>query len=288
MQLAYRWNTFALLDAGDGEKLERWGRYVLRRPDPQALWPRLQSARYWRQADAVYHRSASGGGHWEQPTKLPAQWIIHYDALRFRIAPTGFKHTGLFPEQAVNWDWMQQQVRAAKRPVRVLNLFAYTGGATVALAAAGAHVVHVDAAKRMVQGARDNADLSGLSAAPIRYLVDDVMKFIQREQRRGNRYEAIIMDPPHYGRGPTGECWKLEDALPDLVTRCASLLADAPLFCLINSYTTGFSPQVAANLLRQQVQATHGGTVTADEIGLPVQDSDLVLPCGSFGRWVAG
>ncbi len=287
MDLATRWKSYALLDAGDGEKLERWGDIILRRPDPQALWPRNHDARFWQQADGVYHRSASGGGHWERDPALPAQWTIEYGALRFQIAPTGFKHTGLFPEQAVNWDWMQDLVTRAQRPIRVLNLFAYTGGATVALAAAGAHVCHVDAAKKMVQRARENAALSGLAEAPIRYLVDDVMKFIQREQRRGNRYEAIVMDPPSYGRGPTGECWQLEEALADLVKRCAALLSDQPLFFLINSYTTGFSPQVAANLLLQQVKAAHGGVVTADELGLPIQDSELVLPCGTYGRWVA-
>lgn len=287
MLVARDWDDYELLDAGHGEKLERWGRVILRRPDPQAIWPPTREERYWNRATAVYHRSASGGGRWELPGQVPKRWTIEYGALRFYIELTGFKHTGLFPEQAVNWDWIREQVRRSKRTVRALNLFAYTGGATVALAEAGAEVCHVDAAKRMVARARENAALSCVGNRPIRYITDDVMKFIQREQRRGNRYDAIIMDPPTYGRGPTGELWKLEDTLHELLTCCASLLSDRPLFMLVNSYTTGFSPIVAANMLKALVKDQHGGEVSCGELALPIAQSDLVLPCGSYGRWAA-
>lgn len=287
MQVAKHWKDFEVLDAGEGEKLERWGRVVLRRPDPQAIWPRTQKGRIWEQVDAVYHRSATGGGRWEQKRPVPNRWSIAYRHLQFHIEPTGFKHTGLFPEQAVNWDWMQDLVKKERRAIRVLNLFAYTGGATVALAEAGAEVCHVDAAKRMVGRAKENATLSGLQSRPIRFITDDVMKFIQREVRRGNQYEGIVMDPPSYGRGPTGELWKIEDTLFDLIAACAELLSRSPLFFLVNSYTTGLSPSVASNMLKALVQGPRGGSVTSDEIGLPISGSELVLPCGAFGRWEA-
>lgn len=282
------WKDYELLDAGHGEKLERWGKVILRRPDPQAIWPPIRDEGFWKQADAVYVRSDTGGGHWEQQRPVPKRWAISYKQLRFHIEPTGFKHTGLFPEQAVNWDWMRGLVRKADRVIRVLNVFAYTGAATVALAEAGAEVCHVDAAKRMVARARENAALSGVDRCPIRFITDDVMKFIRREERRGNRYDAIVMDPPSYGRGPTGELWKLEEALYDLVHICKRLLSDRPLFFLVNSYTTGLSPIVAANMLKSLVHASHGGGVTCGELGLPISNSDMVLPCGAYGRWEAG
>ncbi len=285
MLVAREWQDYELLDAGNGAKLERWGNVILSRPDPQAIWPRERDDRFWSRADAVYHRSESGGGRWTMQKQLPRQWSIGYRDLRFHIEPTGFKHTGLFPEQAVNWDWMRALVRDAGRRVRVLNLFAYTGGATVALAAAGAEVCHVDAAKRMVTRARENDQLSGLGERPVRYITDDVQKFIQRELRRGNQYEAIVMDPPTYGRGPTGELWKLEEALFELIRDCARLLSDRPLFMLVNSYTTGFSPLVAANMLKREVSARYGGHVQSGEVALPITDSALVLPCGAYGRW---
>jgi 23S rRNA (cytosine1962-C5)-methyltransferase len=285
MLVADKWIDYELLDAGHGEKLERWGEIVLSRPDPQAIWPPLRDRRFWSRADAVYQRSDTGGGHWQKKRSLPEQWHIAYHTLQFIIEPTGFKHTGLFPEQAVNWDWMRQLIQHANRRIRVLNLFAYTGGATVALAAAGAEVCHVDAAKRMVTRARENVQLSGLGQRPVRYITDDVQKFIQRELRRGNQYEAIVMDPPSYGRGPTGELWKLEDALYPLIQDCARLLSSQPLFVLVNSYTTGFSPIVAANMLKTLVGRAHGGAVTSGELALPITDSDLVLPCGAYGRW---
>ena len=287
MLVARDWKEYELIDAGNGEKLERWDKIILRRPDPQAIWPPLRESRVWERADAVYVRSASGGGQWEQKRPIPQYWHINYGNLRFFVEPTGFKHTGLFPEQAVNWDWMQRIVKQHGRHPRVLNLFAYTGGATVALAAAGADVCHVDAAKRMVQRAKENVGLSGLSSAPVRYITEDVLKFILREQRRGNQYEAIIMDPPTYGRGPTGELWKLEDELYRLLEVCVSLLSRDPLFILVNTYTTGFSPLVAANLLKMLVKGTRGGSVSCGEVALPVSLSDVLLPCGSYGRWVA-
>lgn len=287
MLVARDWTDYELLDAGAGEKLERWGSIILRRPDPQAIWPPLRDGRYWDRAHAVYQRSDSGGGHWRTGSSTPGRWQVSYRDLQFHIEPTGFKHTGLFPEQAVNWDWMRELVENAGRRIQVLNLFAYTGGATVALAAAGAEVCHVDAAKRMVTRAKENAQLSGLGNRPVRYITDDVIKFIQREQRRGSRYDAIVMDPPTYGRGPTGELWKIEDNLYPLIEQCAVLLSDKPLFFLVNSYTTGFSPIVAANMLKTLVRERFGGTVKFGEVALPISCSDIVLPCGSFGRWSA-
>ena len=284
MYLASGWKDYAILDAGNGDKLERWGDVTLLRPDPQAVW--TMDPRADARADAVYHRSSSGGGHWEYQRTLPEQWTIAYRDLRFIVRPTGFKHTGLFPEQAVNWDWMRNEITAFQkrtgRPAKVLNLFAYTGGATCACAKAGAEVVHVDAAKGMVAWAKDNAAASGLSDAPIRYLVDDCVKFVKREIRRGNRYDGILMDPPSYGRGPTGEMWKIEDDLFPLVELCAELLSPDPCFFLIKSYTTGLAPTVLSNVLKLAVK---GGHAEADEIGLPIARGGLVLPCGASGRW---
>ncbi|WP_219837682.1 class I SAM-dependent methyltransferase [Paenibacillus sp. R14(2021)] len=279
------WKDYELLDTGNGEKLERWGSYVLRRPDPQVIWPIANETGRWTTADGHYHRSSSGGGEWEFRTKMPDRWSISYGELKFHIKPTSFKHTGLFPEQAVNWTWMMDKIRNAGRPVRVLNLFAYTGGATVAAAAAGAEVCHVDAAKGMVQWAKENAELSGLATAPIRYITDDVFKFVQREERRGKRYDAIIMDPPSYGRGPNGEMWKLEQNLFPFLEFCSTILSENPLFVLVNSYTTGLSPTVLHNMLHMTVGRKFGGTIHSGEIGIPITASGLTLPCGILGRW---
>ncbi len=283
MYLADEWKDYELIDCGGGEKFERWGNVTLLRPDPQAIWPMGGPCR----ADAHYLRSAAGGGHWEyQKKNLPESWKIALgDDLRFVVRPTGFKHTGLFPEQAVNWRWMQERIRAAGRPVRVLNLFAYTGGATAACLAAGAEVVHVDAAKGMVAWAKDNAAASGLADRQVRWIVDDVLKFVQREQRRGRTYQGILMDPPSYGRGPSGEVWKIEDSLFELVQACMGIVADDPVFFLINSYTTGLAPTVLANVLDLTMGERFGGAVEADEVGLPVTRRNLVLPCGASGRW---
>jgi len=285
MRLAEDWKDFELIDAGDGEKLERWGKYILRRPDPQAIWPIEDKNGRWEKIDAHYHRSSSGGGKWEFKRKLPEKWTISYGKLSFYIEPMGFKHTGLFPEQAVNWKWMMDKVRSAGRPANVLNLFAYTGGATVALASAGARVCHVDAAKGMVTRAKENLALSGLGDRPVRFIVDDVVKFVQREKRRGNLYDAVVMDPPSYGRGPKGELWKIEDELFGLVKLCTELLSDNPFFFLINSYTTGLSPTVLGNILSLAVTSRFGGRISSDEIGLPASASGLILPCGAVGRW---
>lgn len=281
MYLADGWQDYEILDAGDGNKYERWGKVRLLRPDPQAVWPMAAP----NAVDARYIRSAEGGGHWEYACALPESWTIAYGDLRFIVRPTGFKHTGLFPEQAVNWDWMRAIVsRSDVQPFRVLNLFAYTGGATTALAAAGAEVVHVDAAKGMVAWAKDNLAESGLAARPVRFIVDDVMKFVLREQRRGRAYEGILMDPPSYGRGPGGEMWKIEEGLYPLVAECAKLLSDNAGFFLINSYTTGLAPTVLSNVLRTALGG-RGGRVAADEVGLPISRDGLVLPCGASGRW---
>ena len=284
MYIADGWKDYEVIDTGDGEKLERWGEYILRRPDPQVIWPAADPAA-WRRADAWYHRSATGGGEWEFFRRLPDKWQIRYGTLRFWVRPTGFKHTGLFPEQAVNWDWMRGLIEDANRPVRVLNLFGYTGGATLACAAAGAHVTHVDAAKGMVQWAGENRALSGLPETSTRWIIDDALKFVRREARRGSRYDGILMDPPSYGRGPGGEIWKLENELFGLVDACREVLSEEPLFMLINSYTTGLQPAVLTNMLLRTVSARHGGRVEADEIVLPVTRGG-VLPCGASGRWV--
>ena len=283
MRTASEWQDYELLDASGGEKLERWGDVVLIRPDPQVIWNTPRGLE-WQRENAHYRRSASGGGAWEVRSLPKAEWTIGYRELRFLIRPTGFKHTGLFPEQAVNWDYMQGRIREAGRPVRVLNLFAYTGGATLACAAAGASVVHVDAAKGMVQWARENARLSGLSDAPVRWIVDDCKKFIERELRRGSRYDGIVMDPPSYGRGPGGEVWKLEDSIYELCGLAARLLSEDALFFLLNSYTTGLSPSVMQVLL-SVTAGERGGSVTSSEIGLPMGRNGLVLPQGSTAIW---
>lgn len=286
MYIADQWKDFEVIDTGAGDKLERWGNYILRRPDPQIIWPIEHEDAQWRNADAHYHRSSSGGGQWQiRNQQMPERWTISYNELRFHIKPTNFKHTGLFPEQAVNWSWMMNKIRSANRPIRVLNLFAYSGGATVACAAAGAEVCHVDAAKGMVQWAKENAVLSGLEEAPIRYITDDVFKFVQREQRRGRQYDAIIMDPPSYGRGPKGETWKLEENLFPFLQTCMTILSDKPLFMLINSYTTGLSPTVLQHLLTMSMGSKFGGQIHCGEIGLPITRSGLALPCGILGRW---
>lgn len=285
MFYANDWKDYELLDTGDGDKLERWGDVVLRRPDPQIIWPIRNETGAWKSADAHYHRSSSGGGQWETKRELPERWVIGYDKLSFYIKPTGFKHTGLFPEQAVNWRWMMDKIASAGRPIKVLNLFAYTGGATVACAYAGAEVCHVDASKGVVQWAKENVQLSGLGQKSVRFITDDVFKFVQREERRGNRYDAIIMDPPSYGRGPSGETWKLETNLYPFVEFCTGILSDNPLFFLINSYTTGLSPTVMHNILSMTVARKYGGTITCGEIGLPITSSKLLLPAGILSRW---
>ena len=278
------WKDYELLDASDGERLERWGKYILVRPDPQIIWRGVARHPLWQRADAVYRRSAAGGGAWKQ-NRLPTEWKINYRDLTFLIKPMGFKHTGLFPEQAANWDWFSEKIKRAGRPIKVLNLFAYTGGATVAAAKAGASVVHVDAAKGMVAQAKENARLSGLADAPIRYIVDDCKKFVEREHKRGNFYDAVIMDPPSYGRGPSGEVWKIEDSIDELVGLAAGLLSREPLFFLINSYTTGLSPLAMSYILDLKVRARFGGKTTAEELGLKVTKTGSYLPCGASARW---
>ena len=285
MYIDNQWEDYEVIDTGAGDKLERWGKYILRRPDPQIIWPIADESEQWKKPDGYYHRSSAGGGNWQLSPSLPEKWTISFKELSFHIKPTNFKHTGLFPEQAVNWSWMMDKIRKADRPIRVLNLFAYSGGATVACAKAGAEVCHVDAAKGMVQWAKDNAKLSGLEAAPIRYITDDVFKFVAREQRRGKQYDAIIMDPPSYGRGPSGETWKLEDHLFPFLQSCTDILSDRPLFILINSYTTGLSPSVLHNLLHLTMNKKYGGEIHCGEIGLPITKSGLNLPCGILGRW---
>ena len=284
MWIADGWNDYEVLDTSAGEKLERWGDYILVRPDPQVIWNTPHKVREWKQKNGHYHRSNKGGGQWEF-FDLPEQWSIHYGNLTFHLKPFSFKHTGLFPEQAVNWDWFSDKIKKAGRPVKVLNLFAYTGGATLAAAAAGASVTHVDASKGMVTWAKENAVASGLGDAPIRWLVDDCVKFVEREIRRGNHYDGIIMDPPSYGRGPKGEIWKIEEKIYSLVCLCEKLLSKDPLFFLINSYTTGLQPAVLSYMLGTAVAKKHGGKVSADEVGLPVSANGLVLPCGASGRW---
>ena len=298
MWVADNWKDYEVLDCSSGEKLERWGKYRLLRPDPQVIWSTPKNPSLWEKLNAHYHRSSKGGGDWEF-FDLPEQWTIGYRELKFNLKPFSFKHTGLFPEQAVNWDWMRSRLRLAldKEPDRnfkVLNLFAYTGGATVACAAEGyfgdphnshINVTHVDASKGMVGWAKENAAISGLENAPIRYLVDDCQKFIEREIRRGNKYDAIIMDPPSYGRGPKGEIWKLEESLYPFVELCVQVLSDKPVFFLINSYTTGLQPAVLSYILNTLVAKKYGGEVEANEIGLPVTSTGLTLPCGASGRW---
>lgn len=284
MWAADHWKDYEVIDTSKGEKLERWGKYILLRPDPQVLWDTPKKNPAWKHLNAHYHRSKKGGGEWEF-FDLPEQWAIHYRDLTFHLKPFSFKHTGLFPEQAANWDWFSDLIKNANRPVKVLNLFAYTGGATCAAAKAGASVTHVDASKGMVTWAKENAQASGLADAPIRWIVDDCVKFVEREIRRGNHYDAIIMDPPSYGRGPKGEIWKIEEKIHPFIALCEKLLSDDPLFFLVNSYTTGLAPAVLSYLISTEVVTKHGGTVTSDEIGLPVSSNGLILPCGAAGRW---
>ncbi|MEH2959420.1 class I SAM-dependent methyltransferase [Candidatus Merdisoma sp. JLR.KK006] len=290
MWIAGNWKDYEVLDTSKGEKLERWGNYLLVRPDPQVIWDTPREHKGWHQKNGHYHRSKKGGGEWEF-FSLPQQWSIAYkpdtpEALTFQLKPFSFKHTGLFPEQAANWDWFSEKIRSSKRPVKILNLFAYTGGATLAAAKAGAAVTHVDASKGMVGWAKENARSSGLENAPIRWIVDDCVKFVEREIRRGNHYDAIIMDPPSYGRGPKGEIWKIEDAIFPLIQLCTQLLSQEPLFFLVNSYTTGLAPAVLTYMLATALKQFQG-KVDAQEIGLPVSSTGLILPCGASGRWEA-
>ncbi len=289
MWIADNWKDYEVLDTSGGEKLERWGDYILVRPDPQVIWESQKENPGWHKMNGHYHRSNKGGGEWEF-FNLPKEWEIHYQNLTFRLKPFSFKHTGLFPEQAANWDWFSAIIRDALkkepgRQIKVLNLFAYTGGATLAAANAGAHVTHVDASKGMVTWAKENAAVSGLSDKPIRWLVDDCVKFVEREIRRGNQYDAIIMDPPSYGRGPKGEIWKIEDSIYPFVSLTSKILTDRPLFFLINSYTTGLQPAVLSYMIHLAIVSKFGGSVEAGEIGLPVTDTGLILPCGASGRW---
>ncbi len=284
MWVADKWQDYKLLDATNGEKLEDWKGHILIRPDPQAIWNTPKEHSAWNKAHARYSRSKSGGGHWDVKT-LPQSWRVRYRDLTFQVKPMNFKHTGLFPEQATNWDFMANKIKEANRPVKVLNLFAYTGGATMACAKAGAQVVHVDAAKGMVAWAKENAILCGLGDSPIRYIVDDCIKFVQREIRRGNRYDGIVMDPPSYGRGPGGEVWKLEQELFGLIELCKGVLSDDPLFFLVNSYSTGLSASVMAYMVHQTIVKEFGGKVVADEIGLPVENQDINFPAGATARW---
>ncbi len=286
MWIADQWKDYAVLDCGGGEKLERWKDKILVRPDPQAIWPRTQSCKLWDKPNAVYHRSKAGGGYWEI-NKLPPQWEVKYKQLTFNLKPMSFKHTGLFPEQAVNWDFISSCIKNAGRPVSVLNLFAYTGGATLAAANAGASVCHVDASKGMVQWAKENAVSSRLSDKPVRWIVDDCKKFVQREIRRGHKYDAIIMDPPSYGRGPSGETWKIENDIADFVKLALGLLSDTPLFVIISSYSTGLAPSVMAYILGININGSSKGKIEAQELGLPVESTGLILPCGSSARYKA-
>ena len=289
MWIADQWKDYEVIDCSDGEKLERWGKYILVRPDPQVIWNTKKRNQGWRKKNAHYHRSKKGGGEWEF-IDLPKQWQIHYRDLTFNLQPFSFKHPGLFPEQATNWDWFSELIinrKKAKpnREIKVLNLFAYTGGATIAAAKAGASVTHVDASKGMVTWAKENAISSGLKDAPIRWIVDDCVKFVEREIRRGKTYDAIIMDPPSYGRGPKGEIWKIEEKIHSFIALCTQVMTEEPLFYLVNSYTTGLQPAVIAYMMNTEIVSRYGGRVLSDEIGLPVSESGLVLPCGASGRW---
>lgn len=286
MWKAQNWTEYELLDTSDGERLERWGKYTLVRPDPQVIWKNVKGNKLWNKADAIYKRSSKGGGAWGK-NNLPEHWTINYDhlGLKFRIKPTGFKHTGLFPEQASNWDYIMEKIRSAGRPISVLNLFGYTGAATVAAAKAGASVCHVDAAKGMVAWGKENAEASGVREAPIRWIVDDCAKFVEREIRRGRKYDAIIMDPPSYGRGPGGEVWKLEDNIWDFVELTSKVLSDDPLFVIINSYTTGLSASTIGYIAESIFTKRFGGHAESQELGLRVTDTGLALPCGASTRW---
>lgn len=279
------WKDYECISAGNGEKLERWGNVIFRRPEPQAMWP-IEKTDLWNKVDGFYHRSNKGGGYWDFKSKLPEFWTVKYKDLTFKVSPTNFKHTGLFPEQAANWDFSMNKIKSANRLIKVLNLFAYTGAATMAASKAGAvEVVQVDASKGMTEWAKENMKLCGLGDHKIRFIVDDCLKFVQREARRGNKYDVIIMDPPSYGRGPNGEVWKFEQNLDVLISACMEILSDKPLFFLINAYTTGISSTVLFNILKTTMEKKYGGKVEAGEIGLPITENDLVLPCGIYGRW---
>ena len=285
MDIANKWKDYELLDMANGEKLERWKDVVLVRPDPQVIWKEKSFPNKWDRINARYVRSSSGGGHWEYSKKMPQSWQVKYKNLSFNIKPMGFKHTGLFPEQAVNWDWLIDKIQNANRPIKVLNLFAYTGGATIACSYAGAEVCHVDSSKGMTTWAKENMVSSGLENRTVRFIVDDVVKFVKRELRRGNKYDGIIMDPPSYGRGTSGEVWKFEENISDLVQLCATLLSNKPLFFLINSYTTGISSTVLGDILKLNLSKKYNGKVEVGEVGLPMKESNLVLPCGIYARW---
>ncbi len=287
MNIANNWKEYEIIDMADGEKLERWGKVYLVRPDPQIIWKEKTYANKWKNINARYNRSKTGGGNWENVNHIPKAWQIKYKDLTFNIKPMGFKHTGIFPEQAVNWDWMIDKIQKSKREIKVLNLFAYTGGATVACSYAGASVCHVDSSKGMVSWAKENIMSSGLQNNPVRFIVDDVNKFVGREIRRGNKYDAIIMDPPSYGRGANGEIWQFENNISDLVKLCTNVLSENPLFFLINSYTTGISGIVLENILRININSKYKGQFSSGEIGLPMANSKLVLPAGIYGRWEA-
>lgn len=285
MKLSNDWVDYEILDMADGKKLERWGKFILDRPDPQIVWKEKTNKKLWNKANAIYHRSKKGGGYWENKTSVPSNWQIRYKDLTFNIKQMGFKHTGLFPEQAVNWEYMINKIKNSNRKIKVLNLFAYTGGATVACAYAGADVVHVDASKGMVSWAKENIVSSNLEDRYVRFIVDDCIKFVQREIRRGNKYDAIVMDPPSFGRGANGEVWNIEESLFPLIKLCEEVLSDNPLFFLINSYTTGMSPTVLENILNITINRKYNGRVTSGEVGLPMKDSNLILPCGIYGLW---
>ncbi len=285
MKLSNDWVDYEILDMADGKKLERWGKFILDRPDPQIVWKEKTNKELWNKANAIYHRSKKGGGYWENKTSVPSNWQIRYKDLTFNIKQMGFKHTGLFPEQAVNWEYMINKIKNSNRKIKVLNLFAYTGGATVACAYAGADVVHVDSSKGMVSWAKENIVSSNLEDRYVRFIVDDCIKFVQREIRRGNKYDAIVMDPPSFGRGANGEVWNIEESLFPLIKLCEEVLSDNPLFFLINSYTTGMSPTVLENILNMTINRKYNGRVSSGEVGLPMKNSNLILPCGIYGLW---
>lgn len=285
MRVAKDWKDYEILDMANGEKLERWGNYILERPDPQIVWQDKTFKDKWKKVDAIYHRSKKGGGYWENINNIKASWQVKYKDLTFNIKQMGFKHTGLFPEQAVNWDYMIDKIKNSNRKIKVLNLFAYTGGATVACAYAGADVVHVDSSRGMVLWAKENIESSNLTDRYVRFIVDDVIKFVKREIRRGNKYDAIIMDPPSFGRGSNGEVWNIEESLYPLIKLCMEVLSDNPLFFLINSYTTGMSPKVLENILYMTLDKKYKGKISSGEVGLPMKDSNLILPCGIYGLW---
>ena len=285
MRISNNWSDYELLDTSSGERLERWGNIILIRPDPQIIWNNGDLLEKYNKIDAVYHRSNKGGGHWENINNIPNSWIVNYKNLKFNIKQMGFKHTGLFPEQAVNWDFMINKIKKCNRKIKVLNLFGYTGGATIACMSAGAHVTHVDSSRGMVDWCKENVSLNNLDTTNVRYIVDDVVKFVQREIRRGNKYDAIIMDPPSYGRGSNGEVWDIEKNLNYLIEICSDVLSDNPLFFLINSYTTGLSSTVLSNLLMLKINSKYNGNITCGEVGLPIKNNNLILPCGIYGRW---